>query len=89
MTAHPTEGERYYFRFALLKVRCPTSFKDLRTYNGVTVDTFREAALIRNLLQDDNSQEICLQEASHFKMPYEMRRLFATLLVYSCPNNPK
>ncbi|XP_071912382.1 uncharacterized protein [Coffea arabica] len=89
LTAHPTEGERYYLRLLLSKVRCPTSFKDLRTYNGVIVDTFREAALIRNLLQDDNSQEICLQEASHFKMPYEMRRLFATLLVYSCPNNPK
>ncbi|XP_071913922.1 uncharacterized protein [Coffea arabica] len=89
MTAHPSEGERYYLRLLLSKVRCPISFDDLRTFNGVQVETFQEAALIRGLLQNDNSQEICLQEASLFHMPYEMRRLFATLLVYSCPNDPK
>ena len=71
------------------KVRAPKSFEDLMTHNGVQVTTFREAALLRGLLENDNSQEICLQEASLFHMPYEMRRLFATLLVYSCPNDPK
>ncbi|XP_027177834.1 uncharacterized protein LOC113776981 [Coffea eugenioides] len=89
MIDHPSEGERYYLRLLLSKVRCPTSFDDLRTFNGVQVETFQEATLIRGLLQNDNSQEICLQETSLFHMPYEMRRLFATLLVYSCPNDPK
>ncbi|XP_027065887.1 uncharacterized protein [Coffea arabica] len=88
-TAHPSEGERYYLRLLLSKVRAPKSFEDLMTHNGVQVTTFREAALLRGLLENDNSQEICLQEASLFHMPYEMRRLFATLLVYSCPNDPK
>ncbi|XP_027151929.1 uncharacterized protein LOC113751983 [Coffea eugenioides] len=88
-TAHPSEGERYYLRLLLSKVRAPKSFEDLITHNGVQVTTFREAVLLRGLLEDDNSQEICLQEASLFHMPYEMRRLFATLLVYSCPNDPK
>nr|XP_027126011.1 uncharacterized protein LOC113742372 [Coffea arabica] len=88
-TAHPSEGERYYLRLLLSKVRAPKSFEDLMTHNGVQVTTFREAALLRGLLEDDNSQEFCLQEASLFHMPYEMRRLFATLLVYSSSNDPK
>ncbi|XP_027075985.1 uncharacterized protein [Coffea arabica] len=50
--------------------------------------TFREAVLLRGLLEHDDNQELCLQEASHFHWPYEMRKLFATLLVYSCPNDP-
>nr|XP_043620138.1 uncharacterized protein LOC122591985 [Erigeron canadensis] len=49
----------------------------------------REACLLRGYLVDDNSQQLCLQEASTFHLPYELRRLFATLLVYSCPNNPQ
>ncbi|XP_027156334.1 uncharacterized protein LOC113757127 [Coffea eugenioides] len=79
---HPTEGERYYLRLLLTKVRAPKSFDDLKTYNGVLVRTFREAALLRGLLQDDNNQEHFLEEASLFHMPYELRRLFATLFVY-------
>ena len=31
----------------------------------------------------------CLEESSLYHMPYELRRLFATLLVYSCRNNPR
>ncbi|XP_027174684.1 uncharacterized protein LOC113774336 [Coffea eugenioides] len=57
------------------------------THNGVQVSTFREAALLRGLLEDDDSQEIYLQEASLFHMAYEMRRLFAMLLVYSYIEN--
>lgn len=89
VAAHPSEGERYYLRILLSKVRCPKSFVDLKKFNGVRVTTFREAALLRGYLVDDNSQHLCLEEASVFHLPYELRRLFATLLVYSCPNSPR
>ncbi|GJT32310.1 ATP-dependent DNA helicase PIF1-like protein [Tanacetum coccineum] len=89
VAAHPSEGERYYLRILLSKVRCPKSFDDLKKCNGVRVATFREAALLRGYLVDDNSQRLCLEEASLFHLPYELRRLFATLLVYSCPNSPR
>ncbi|XP_071914150.1 uncharacterized protein [Coffea arabica] len=88
VTAHPTEGERYYLRLLLTKVRCPTSFFDVRTFNGVQTAAFPEATLLRGYLQHDDSQQLCLQEASLFHMPYEMSRLFATLLVYLYPNDP-
>nr|KAJ0210749.1 hypothetical protein LSAT_V11C400209270 [Lactuca sativa] len=88
VVAHPSEGERYYLRMLLLKIRCPKSYEDLKVFNGVQVATFRESALVHGYLIDDNSQQLCLQEASVFNMPYELRRLFATLLVYTTPNNP-
>ncbi|XP_052625735.1 uncharacterized protein LOC128132801 [Lactuca sativa] len=87
--AHPSEGERYYLRILLSKIRCPKSYDDLKFFNGLKVATFRESALLRGYLIDDNSQQLCLQEASIFHMPYELRRLFATILVYTCPNNPR
>ncbi|CAH1429894.1 unnamed protein product [Lactuca virosa] len=87
--AHPSEGERYYLRILLSKIRCPKSYDDLKIFNGLKVDTFRESALLRGYLMDDNSQQLCLQEASVFHMPYELQRLFATILVYTCPNNPR
>ncbi|GKB09795.1 ATP-dependent DNA helicase PIF1-like protein [Tanacetum coccineum] len=81
VAAHPSEGERYYLRILLKKVRCPKSFDDLKTCNGVRVATFREAALLRGYLIHDNSQQLCLEEASVYHLPYELRRLFATLPV--------
>ncbi|XP_071713014.1 uncharacterized protein [Rutidosis leptorrhynchoides] len=87
--AHPSEGERYYLWILLSKVRCPTSFDDLKMCDGVKAPTFREALMLRGYLADDNSQYLCLQEASVFRMPYELRRLLATILIYSCPNNPQ
>lgn len=59
--AHPTEGERYYLRILLSRVRCPKSFADLKMINGVTVATFREAALLRGYLLDDATQQVCMQ----------------------------
>ncbi|CAA0815513.1 Unknown protein, partial [Striga hermonthica] len=88
VTVHPNEGERYYLKLLLLHVRGPKSYKHIKSFNNIIAKSYHEAALARGLLQDDNTQELCLEEASLFKMPYEMRRLFANLLVYSCPNKP-
>ncbi|KAJ9552849.1 hypothetical protein OSB04_016894 [Centaurea solstitialis] len=62
MIAHPSEGERYYLRILLSKIRFPKSYDDLKICNGVKVDTFRESALLRGYLIDDNSQQLYLQE---------------------------
>jgi hypothetical protein len=42
VTANPSEGERYFLRVLLNHIRGPTSFHDLRTLNGVTVNTYQE-----------------------------------------------
>ncbi|XP_042979937.1 uncharacterized protein LOC122310117 [Carya illinoinensis] len=67
----------------------PLSFEDLRTVDGVVAPTFREAATMHGLLQRDSSLQDCLHEASLYQMPSSLRRLFATILVYCNPTNPR
>ncbi|XP_060962063.1 uncharacterized protein LOC133032209 [Cannabis sativa] len=44
---------------------------------------------MHGLLQRDSCLEDCLHEASLYQMPSSLRRLFATILVYCNPNNPR
>lgn len=41
----PRQGELFFLRVLLLHVRGAQSFEDLRSYNGVVFDTFKEASL--------------------------------------------
>ncbi|KAK4380887.1 hypothetical protein Sango_3022000 [Sesamum angolense] len=86
--ASPVEGERYYLRILLQNIRGPTSFDSLKTIQGKYHDTFRDAAASLGLLDSDNSLEECLEEASQYQMPYSLRRLFSTILMYCSPANP-
>ncbi|ONM09527.1 hypothetical protein ZEAMMB73_Zm00001d034078 [Zea mays] len=87
VSAHPAEGERYYLRVLLNHVTGATSYVDLRTVDGVTLPTFREAAERRGLLESDNTLDDCLTERALFQMPSSLRRLFATILVYCEPSD--
>ncbi|KAG5589604.1 hypothetical protein H5410_040118 [Solanum commersonii] len=89
VTCHPTEGERYYLRLLLMNIRGPKSYEALRTVDGKCYTTFREAAEKKGLLYSDNNLIDCMSEAVSYQMPYSLRRLFATLLVYCNPGNPK
>ncbi|XP_027101097.1 ATP-dependent DNA helicase PIF1-like [Coffea arabica] len=69
VAAHPGEDEKYYLRLLLTKVKCPTTFADLRTFGGVQVQTFHETALLgdywsmmmaRNFIYDMESQKRAL-----------------------------
>ncbi|XP_060962816.1 uncharacterized protein LOC115724117 isoform X1 [Cannabis sativa] len=89
VTANPLEGERYFLRILLNHIKGPLSFEDIRTVHGVLAPTYRDAATMHGLLQRDSCLEDCLHEASLYQMPSSLRRLFATILVYCNPNNPK
>ncbi|GAA0158769.1 hypothetical protein LIER_15712 [Lithospermum erythrorhizon] len=85
----PVENERYYLRVLLNNVRCPTSFDHLLTLNGVLLNSFQEAAYKRDFLHNDADIERTMEEASIYRMPVELRRLFATLLHYCRPSDPQ
>ncbi|PWZ32213.1 60S ribosomal protein L2, mitochondrial [Zea mays] len=87
VSAHPAEGERYYLCVLLNHVTGATSYVDLRTIDGVTLPTFREAAKRRGLLESDNTLDECLTERALFQMPSTLRQLFATILVYCEPSD--
>ncbi len=73
------EQERYYLRLLLLHVTGACSFDDLKTFNGITYGTFRDAAIERKLLKDDTHSENCLEELISFKMPNQLRSCFSMM----------
>lgn len=68
-----------------MNVKEPTSYNDLLTVNCVCQRICRK----RGLLHCDNSLVECMLEASCYQMPYSLRRLFAMILVYCDPDNPR
>ena len=81
----PSHPERFSLRLLLLHSPGATSFEDLRTVEGHTHDTFKEAAKAMGLLEDDDEWRRCMQEAVIVSLPSQLRQLFTTLLIF---NNP-
>ena len=85
----PKSGdELFYLRTLLTVAKGPTSFEDLRRFNGITHPTFYEACLARGLLEDDGEWRQCLLEASHMQSGEQLRHLFALLLLSCTPTQP-
>ncbi len=85
----PSRQERFALRLLLLHCRGATSFESLKTIDGHEHGTFKEAARAIGLLEDDREHRACLQEAQLMNMPYQMRQLFATLIVFQTPSDIK
>ena len=87
VSANLAEGERYYLRVLLNHVTGATSFECLRTMDGKILPTFCEATERRGLIEEDNTLNESLVEATGWMMPYALRRLFATILVFCEPSD--
>jgi hypothetical protein len=64
-----------------------TPFTDLRTVSGELLPTFHEATKRRGIIEVDNTLHESLAEATLWMMPYALRRLFATILVFCEPSD--
>jgi PIF1-like helicase len=84
----PNAGERFYLRILLLHVRGATSYEALRTVDGQVCDSFREAARLLHLLDDDMEWDACLTEAVQSQMPRQLRLLFAIIIAFGEPSDP-
>ena len=82
-TANPKTPERFYLRMLLLYTPGAIGFEDLRTVKNTTYNTFMEACVARELITTDSNWRKCLQEASQWQMPYQLRELLATLITWS------
>ena len=80
--ANHAEGERYYLCVLLNHVRGPTSFTSLHTVRGVVQPIFRRACEILGLVEAGKSLDDALSEATMFKMPSALRKMFATIMVF-------
>jgi hypothetical protein len=79
---NPAEGERFYLRLLLMIVKGAMDYKDLRTYNNITYQTFKEACAARGLLKDDNEWYEAFNEASNWATAPQLRILFTTMLTF-------
>jgi len=79
-----TVGEKWYLRLILYN-HPVTSFNHARTIDEIVFQTFQEAALARNLVEDENEAKIAFQWATLHSSPPELRTLFATRIP-NCKN---
>jgi len=61
--AHPTSGEHYYLQMLLNCVKGATSYKHLRTVDGIKHDTFKDAYIAMGLFTNDNEWHQALEGA--------------------------
>ena len=84
----PKDSEKYCLRMLLYHLKGATSFDHIRTVNGISYSSFREAAYALNLLNDDSEWITCLEEASYYKNAASLRNLYAIILVFNNPSDP-
>jgi hypothetical protein len=84
----PSVGELFYLRLLLSIVESPKSFPDLRSFEGILHNTFKDACRARGLLQNDSEWMECLESAAKIYSGLQLRKLFVQILVYCSPCNP-
>ncbi|KAK5973861.1 hypothetical protein GCK32_004112 [Trichostrongylus colubriformis] len=82
-TVSPRDSERYCLRILLLNTKGKTSFEDIRTVDGITLNTFAEAAKRAGFLDDDRYFRQSLEEAAQFQSAACIRSFFSCLLCFS------
>jgi ATP-dependent DNA helicase PIF1 len=77
------DKERFYLRLLLTQIRGATSYEAVRTINEIVYDSFEEAVRQLGLLDEESNEfDKCLKEAAEYKMPSQLRRLFASILLF-------
>lgn len=78
-------------RLLLLNTKGAKSFEDLRRdpfAPNLIHPTFGAACIARGLIVTDEEWIMCMDEAARERMPYQLRRLFVTILVHNSPAEP-
>ena len=87
-SASPLDHERFALRLLLLNIPAPKSYEDMKTVNGVVMESFTDAAKARGLLEDDNVWACTLQELCDMNSPKNIRITFAIMLCYNYIPHP-
>jgi len=63
-------------------VKGPTSFTEIKSFGGVTYQTFKEACCARGMLDGDKEWLEALEETSQWATAGQLRHLFVTLIIF-------
>jgi hypothetical protein len=85
----PKMHELFHLRLLILNVESPKNFEEYRTVNGTLYTTFKEACLAMGLITDDEEYINAMKEAAVFKMPAQLRFMYAMLLIHCKPTGPQ
>lgn len=77
---HASSGETFFLRMILMHNRGATSYRDLKTVNGVFYSTFKQACDGLGLLKDDRQWHVTMAENAVHAMPHQLRQLFVFIL---------
>lgn len=84
----PNEGEVFYLRMLLHIMKGARDYPELRTISGHQYDTFQDACEALGLLGDDREWSHAMSDAAHWALPYQLRQLFVTLLLFCQVTSP-
>ena len=79
--------EKFALYLLILHVTGPTSFDDIKTINNIKYNTFKEAAIAKNLLERDDEFDHVLKDAFTTLFGRQLRRFFAILLSNWAPKD--
>ena len=91
-TVNPVAGETFYLRMLLHNSHSKgkTGYHDMLTLpSGRICETFKEVCLELGLLSDDMEWQRILEESAVTKMCPQIREMFATILLFCQPSNPR
>ena len=77
----PKDSERFQLKLILNHIRGATSYHELRTFDDITYNTFKETANAMNLVNDDAHVINIFKEAVEVMMPKELRHFFALFIM--------
>lgn len=97
--AHPNSGELFYLRMLLHHIPANElaldpgnadafTFDALKYFQGEKQETYKGAAMARNLLQDDAEWHLALTDAQESASPMQMRALYLAIVEYNQPEAP-
>ncbi|XP_074327785.1 uncharacterized protein LOC141665699 [Apium graveolens] len=85
---HATTGELFHLRMLLLRCKGALYFSQLRTIDGTTYDTFKEACGSLGLLNNDKQWHDALEENALSAMPIQIWAMFVNILAYCSVSDP-
>ncbi|KAK0408315.1 hypothetical protein QR680_003886 [Steinernema hermaphroditum] len=88
-SVHPRYMEKFAIRLLAMNRKFMKSFEDLRTVDGIYYDTFVDAAKQLGLMTNEMEWQFAMQEACDTEDPINIRRLFASILIFCVPANPR